>query len=299
MPPEPAADLVTLRIAGVPEHFNLPWHLGLERRAFVRAKIDLKWRTVPEGSGAMCDLLRKGEVDLALLVTEAAVRDILNGNPARILAQYVDTPLTWGIHVGADSAVMGPAQLATVPYAISRKNSGSHLVALAYARAQGRSLHEEDLLVVNDLAGATVRLRTGTPTAFLWEKFTTKKLVDTGVFRRVDEFRNAWPAFVIVASERVLSDHPEALQRLLKVIADQAQGLMQKKTAPEIIAQRYGLSVDDAREWFQAVRWNTDRSVDPASLYAVAEALHDAGAIQEIPTPDELRARLLPATVQG
>ena len=62
----------TLRIAGVPEHFNLPFQLGLERRAFIRAGIDLKWRTVPEGTGAMCDLLLNGEIELAVLVTDGA-----------------------------------------------------------------------------------------------------------------------------------------------------------------------------------------------------------------------------------
>jgi len=60
--------MTTLRIAGVPEPYNLPWHLGLERRSFIRAKIALKWRTVPQGTGAMCELLRKGAIDLAVLV---------------------------------------------------------------------------------------------------------------------------------------------------------------------------------------------------------------------------------------
>lgn len=88
-------------MAGVPEHFNMPWLLGLERRAFVRAGVEVRWRTVPEGTGAMCKLLREGEVDLAMLVTEGAVRDILNGNPSRIISSYVDSPLTWGVHVAA------------------------------------------------------------------------------------------------------------------------------------------------------------------------------------------------------
>ena len=78
---EKAAELIPLRLAGVPEHFNLPWILGLERRAFVRAGIDLKWRTVPEGTGAMCKLMRAGELDLAIMVTEGAVRDILHHRP--------------------------------------------------------------------------------------------------------------------------------------------------------------------------------------------------------------------------
>lgn len=286
-------DRTTLRIAGVPEHFNLPWHLALERRAFVRAKIELKWRTVPEGSGAMCELLRAGAVDLALLVTDAAVLDILQGSPCRIIAPYVDTPLTWGVHVGAASGIDRQEQLGHVPFAISRPNSGSHLVVAAYARSRGRTLREQDLVVVNDLAGAVARLQGPDPMAFLWEKFTTKRLVDSGVLRRVDEYRTPWPAFMIVATEAALAEHPEAVKRLLKVIADQARGLMQKRTAPEMIAQRYGMTLEDARAWFSEVRWNTGAQVDGAALSALADTLHQAGLLNTVPGPEELLGKLV------
>lgn len=41
----------SLRVAGVPEHFNLPWHLADEEGAFESAGIDLQWIDVPEGTG--------------------------------------------------------------------------------------------------------------------------------------------------------------------------------------------------------------------------------------------------------
>ncbi|MBP6389872.1 MAG: ABC transporter substrate-binding protein [Flavobacteriales bacterium] len=284
---------ITLRIAGVPEHFNLPWHLGLERRAFVRAGIDLKWRTVAEGTGAMCKLLRSGEIDLAILVTEGAVRDILHGNPARIIATYVDTPLTWGVHVGAGAAITEPEQLRNVPFAISRPNSGSHLAAMAYAMAQGWNLSEEDLVVVNDLPGAVEALQGPSPLAFLWEKYTTKPLVDSGALRRVDEHRSSWPSFVIVASEAVLAEHPEPVKRLLKVIRDQALGLMSKKTAPEIIAKRYKMGLEDVRAWFGEVRWNTNGRLEDHALTAVAATLRQAGMLDGDLTEEVLCQKLL------
>ncbi|MEO8590969.1 MAG: ABC transporter substrate-binding protein [Flavobacteriales bacterium] len=280
--------LTRIRIAGVPEHFNLPWQLALERRAFVRAGIELKWHTVPEGTGAMCKLLRAGEVDMAMLVTEGAVRDILNGNPCKIVSHYVDTPLTWGVHVGADSAIVKLDELKDVRFAISRHNSGSHLAALAYAKTRGWSAKERELIVVNDLQGAVTRLQQSQPAAFLWEKFTTKPLVDTGVLRRVDEYRPTWPSFVIVATEAVLAEHPKEVKRLLKVIRDQAAGLMGKKTAPEMIAQRYKMGVEDAREWFGAVRWNTDGRVDKTMLREVSDTLFDLGMLEHKATEEEV-----------
>ncbi|MBK9512581.1 MAG: ABC transporter substrate-binding protein [Flavobacteriales bacterium] len=149
-----AAKLVPLRIAGVPEHFNLPFMLGLERRAFVRAGVDLKWRTVPEGTGAMCELLRAGELDLAILVTEGVVRDIVNGAPVRIVSPYVDTPVTWGVHVASATSIQRVEDIKGLPFLISRPNSGSHLAAMAYARDQGWGIRNCSSEVVNDLKGA-------------------------------------------------------------------------------------------------------------------------------------------------
>ena len=290
---EQVGALVPLRVAGVPEHFNLPWLLALERRAFTRAGIEVKWRTVPEGTGAMCKLLRTGEVDLALLVTEGAVRDILNGNPSRIISAYVDSPLTWGVHVGAHTAITTPDQLEGVPYAISRHNSGSHLVAVNYAREHGRAMGVKDLEVVNDLKGALNRMARPEPVAFLWEKFTTKPQVDNGTLRRVDEYRASWPSFVIVATEAVLEAHPKEIGRLLKVIRDQVAGLMAKKTAPEIFAQRYTMAPADAQEWFAGVRWNTGTPLEEATLGKVVSTLIGAG-FPDLPTSTEgLADRLL------
>lgn len=290
---EQASALVPFRVAGVPEHFNLPWLLALERRAFVRAGIEVKWRTVPEGTGAMCDLLRAGEVDVALLVTEGAVRDILNGNPSRIVSNYVDSPLTWGVHVGSHTAITTPEQLRDIPYAISRPNSGSHVVAVNYARAHGRELEGSDLEVVNDLKGALERMAMPEPIAFLWEKFTTKPHVDSGVLRCVDEHSAPWPSFVIVVREEVLEEHPREVGRMLKVIRDQSAGLMAKKTAPEIFAKRYSMVPADAQEWFAGVRWNTGEPLEEATLAKVVSTLSSAG-FQEMPTTSEgLAERLL------
>ena len=274
---EPPESLTTLRVAGVPEPFNLPWQLALERRAFVRAKVELKWRTVPQGTGAMCELLRKGEIDLAVMVTEGAVKDILSGNPSRIVSPFVDTPLTWGVHVGAHTGLRTPEDLKGVPFAISRFNSGSHLMSLAYAKTHGWDPTEKDFIIVNDLAGAVKRLQEPEPAVFLWEKFITASHVHAGTLRRVDEYRPSWPCFVVVARNEVLEEYGDAVQRLLKVVRDQARGLMEKKSAPEMVAQRYGMTLADAKEWFTSVRWNTGGVLDPKDLLVVAETLFSVG----------------------
>ena len=66
----------TIKIAGVPEHFNLPWHLCIENGEFENVGIDLHWTDVPEGTGKMCQMLREGETDIAVILTEGIVKDI-------------------------------------------------------------------------------------------------------------------------------------------------------------------------------------------------------------------------------
>jgi sulfonate transport system substrate-binding protein len=249
--------------------------------------------TVLEGTGAMCELLRKGEVDMAVLVTEGAVRDILRGNPSRIVSHFVDSPLTWGVHVGVSTALKTAADLAQVHFAISRFNSGSHLMAMLHARQQGRTLTEKDFVVVNDLKGAVERMSTGEPLAFLWEKWSTSPHVHSGALRRVDEISTTWPAFVVVVRNEVLAEHAKAVERTLKVVRDQAQGLMQKKNAPALVGQRYGLTVTDAEQCFKGVRWNVDGKVDAEALSKVCDTLHGVALLDGPVKPEELPGLLL------
>ena len=66
-----------VKIVGVPEHFNLPWHLCLENGEFEKENIDLQWTDVPEGTGKMCQMLRDGSTDIAVILTEGIIKDIV------------------------------------------------------------------------------------------------------------------------------------------------------------------------------------------------------------------------------
>src|SRR5690606_19533964 len=121
--------MIKLRVGGVPEHFNLPWHLAREGGAAARLGVDLQWQDFPDGSGAMAAALRGGELDAALLLTEGAVAGIAAGAGFRVVRWYTESPLIWGIHVPAASPLTDVAELASARYAISRYGSGSHLMA--------------------------------------------------------------------------------------------------------------------------------------------------------------------------
>ncbi len=41
----PAVRRRPLRVGGVPEHFNLPWHIAIERGLFAKHGVDVEWVT--------------------------------------------------------------------------------------------------------------------------------------------------------------------------------------------------------------------------------------------------------------
>ena len=108
----------TIKIAGVPEHFNLPWHLAISNNDFKKENIDLQWTDVPEGTGKMNQMLRDSETDIAVILTEGIVKDIVAGNSSKIVQIYVETPLIWGIHVAANSNFISIADLENKKVAI-------------------------------------------------------------------------------------------------------------------------------------------------------------------------------------
>lgn len=281
----PHASRTVLRIAGVPEPYNLPWHLGMEKGRFAAAGVGLEWHTVHEGTGRMCQMLRDGELDMAVLVTEGAVRDILNGGPClpdrqahRIVSTFVESPLPWGVHVPAASALHSNAELKNVPYAISRLGSGSHIMAMLHAERLGWGPGADDLEVVHNMEGAAERMRSGAPVIFLWEQFVTSRYVDAGVMRCVDVVRGDWPGFTIVAREEFIRDHADAMDRTLAVLAEEAASLQGDAHSVELVMQNAGFSEELAQEWLRHVCWKVERP-DPATFTALVGTLHDLGLI--------------------
>lgn len=244
-----------LRIAGVPEPYNLPWHLAREKGLFRKSGIELEWHDVHEGTGRMCQMLRDNELDMAVLVTEGAQRDILLGGPHRMVATFVESPLPWGVHVPANSGLYKPADLKGVPYAISRMGSGSHIMAMLHAQRLGWQPREQDLEVVHNMRGAADRMGHGPPVIFLWETYVTRQWVEAGIMRWVEEIRAPWPAFVITARESFLRQHATVVERALDVLRAKAHGLLEGPHTVELVMQNAGFSEGLAREWLRHVRW--------------------------------------------
>ena len=275
-------------IGGVPEHFNFPIKKAIEEGAFSNIGIDLDWSDIPEGTGAMCRKLRDGSLDIAIVLTEGIVKDIMDGNPSKIVQKYVKSPLIWGVHTPVESKYQYPDQLQDARFAISRKGSGSHIMAHVNANNRGYSISEDQFVVVNNFDGAMEAFDKGDADVILWEKFTTQPYVDQGKLRRIGECVTPWPCFVIAVNRKILQKHPNKIWNLLWVIRKTCRIFMHQEDAPEIIARVYGLKEHDARNWFHQTEWEQDIYISQKMLLNVGNTLLRAGVIDEIGDLEDL-----------
>lgn len=267
-----------LKIAGVPEHFNLPWHFCIENGEFEDAGLDVEWTDVPEGTGKLCQMLRTGDTDIAVILTEGIIKDIAAGNNSKIVQVYVQSPLIWGIHVAAGSSFKNIADLENGRIAISRYGSGSHLMAIVNAKAQGWDIAKLEFVIVNTMDGAIDALTNGEADYFMWEHFMTKPVVDKGIFRRVDDCPTPWPCFVIAVRNEVLEADPDAIGTVLDIINLTTEEFKDIPSIHRTIAQRYGLNVEDVNDWLDYTEWSHQK-LDAPTFNTVQNQLSELNLI--------------------
>lgn len=272
---------ITIRIGGVPEHFNLPIHLAIESGAFQKRGINVLWKDYPGGSGDMTAALRNNEMDLCVLLTEGIVTDMIKGNPAKIISEYVVTPLTWGIHTGVENPLNNANHIFDKRHAISRFGSGSHLMAIVNANTRGQILSEEQFTVVSDMEGALRSLNTLETDVFYWEKFTTKPYVDVGKIRRIGEYVSPWPCFVIAATNVILEKYPKEIEALLDVINESCRHFMADNQVIPMIAERYQQKIEDIERWYHNTEWASNSWVSDKMLKSVVYHLKAASIIKK------------------
>jgi len=275
-------DKKTIRIGGVPEHFNLPIHLAIEEKAFESRGINVEWTTFKGGTGQMTKALREDKIDLCILLTEGIITDIINGNPSKIISEYVTTPLTWGIHTSAKNELNYYQDIYEKIYAISRFGSGSHLMAIVDANSNGKKIKKEQFKVIRNLEGALESLDKLETDVFYWEKYTTKPYVDSGQLKRVGEYKTPWPCFVIAATDKVLKEQPENVIRVLRTIHDRCDTFQQNEgTSIPLVSKRHGLNLTDVERWYHATGWAIHGWVPDKMLKSVIFQLYMAEIIEK------------------
>jgi len=270
----------TIKIAGVPEHFNFPWQLCIDNGEFEVEGIDLQWTNVPEGTGKLCQMLRESETDIAVILTEGIVKDIIAGNPSKIVQVYVQSPLIWGIHVAANSKYQTLSDLENTKAAISRKGSGSELMAYVNAGNQNWNTKALQFEIVNTIDGAVEALTNGTADYFMWERFMTKPLVDKGIFRRITDCPTPWPSFVIAVRDEVLEKNPGTIRRILEIINNTTIEFKDIPSIDRTLASKFDQKTEDIREWLSLTKWS-QKSLSEEMLNKVQNQLFELSVIDK------------------
>lgn len=268
-----------LRVGGVPEHFNLPWQLALKDGAFAKAGVPIEYSEFPEGTGAMNRALDADSLDMAMVLTEGGVADVVNQGVNRLVKIFVTSPLIWGIHVGRQSEIKKIGQIQGARYAISRYGSGSHLMAVVDAALRGWLTDAMKFVVVGTIDGANDALTRNKADVFFWERFITQPLVDQRVFRRIGQRVAPWPAFAVSASHDVLRARSKDVFAVLDVSEKYAKRLQRRKSTVQLVADTYGLKRRDAQAWFDQVRWGGGYRRPNTALSRIVESLARVGVI--------------------
>lgn len=248
-----------IRIGGVPEHFNYPWHQAIQSGAFLAQGIDLIWKDFPGGTGEMSEALAENEIDLAIMLTEGSVKQICDGLAIRIVQKYVESPLLWGIYVEYKSDAEEISDLQHKTVAISREGSGSHLMAFVNAKNENWNIQQLNFEVANHLNGAVEAIQQQKADYLMWEHFTTKPLVDQKIFKHIDDCPTPWPCFVIVAKNEILQTQFETIQHLLNTINKQTIDNLNNPNLVEEIAKAYQLQTNDVKEWLSKTKWSQEQ----------------------------------------
>jgi len=277
-----------IKIGGVPEHFNLPWYLTLRDKSYHEKNINLRWHDYYGGTGQMCKALRDKEIDMAVILTEGIIRDIINGNECKIVQIYTQSPLIWGIHVANNSSYQKIDDLKGKKAAISRYGSGSHLMAYVNAENNNWDTKKDlDFEVIKNLDGAVLGLPNGIGDYFMWEKFTTKPYVDNGTFRVLDHCPTPWPCFVIAVRNEVIENDPDAIQTILDIINRTTEEFKMIPSITQMISNRYDQKIEDVEEWLSLTEWSQE-NIDKQTVERIQNKLLDLDIIDHKATYETL-----------
>lgn len=260
----------TLKVGVVPEHFSVALVFAKEKYG-----ADVTFVEIKEGTGRLIESLNRGDIDVAVGLTEALVAGLLRGEQGyRIAGSYVASPLCWVISAGAE-ADMSVARLETGCIGISRYGSGSHVMPFVLANRQGWTGMPR-FQVLNNFKTLRDGVNDGRADAFMWERFTSKKYHDAGEIKEIGEIFTPWPSWLIVATPATLKN--ESMGDFLNKV-NQGIGYFRQHPdeAVEWISTHLDYSAKDARAWLKTVTFSSDaHAVDKAMIEQTVSVLKSA-----------------------
>lgn len=270
----------TLNIIGVPEHFNYPWISTVNRQPLLDQGIKLSWKNESRGSGQMIQTLDDGEADLGIILTESFLKAFQDNKPLKMIGFHVTSPLNWGIHVGKKSKIRSLDEVKYPNFFISRKGSGSHLMASVLAEREKWDSQSIEFQIIDNLDGALSAYEYHPDGLFLWEKFTTKPFVDQGHLKRLGEIPSPWPCFTMTASQKAIDEHGDILFQLRDLVYEESKRLKSSKDTSSTISSFYQLNEEDIKDWMTQTTWATAPEISVGEFESAMKIMRSLGIIE-------------------
>jgi len=144
-----------------------------------------------------------------------------------------------------------------------------------------------DFKIIKNLNGAVESLTEGTSDYFLWEHFTTKPLVDKGIFRRIDDVPSPWPCFVIVTTETFIKNNSEVIPAILKPLNQKSKAFKTIESIEDLVSKRYQLKIEDVKQWLSITEWS-QKQISEDDVFITQKKLIDLGLISKGKTYSEI-----------
>ncbi len=273
-----------VRIGGVNEHFNLPW-IKLSENKNPSIGFQLEWKSFAGGTGVLTNALHQNEIDLAVLLTEGLVLDILKNKKLRLICFHVENPLRWAIHV-RENEIITDDFFENKKFAVSRIGSGSHTMAKVLLNKRKLNYSEKNMLEVGSLEGGLKAVHENKADIFLWEKFTTQPFLSEYGLKSIGEVLTPWPPFSLASTQEYFEGNKNLIQEILREVRNQISAIKNDSYITGEFLKRWNISPENARNWLSEIKWNDQIPVSNEKLASVLENMCQSGLIDSVNIPE-------------
>lgn len=270
-----SSNLTRIILAGVREQVNIPILLCQERKIFEKRGIEVDFRVVPEGTGAILDLIERKEIDIGLCVSDAFIAGRSKGRQAFLSGVYVDSPLCWAVAASPSSPYSSLKELSSwissksndfkCRVGISRPGSGSHSMAFYLGQQNNIASNKFQFETLNKFEYLKKGIFDGNIDIFLWETFTTKPSFDNLELKKIGEIETPWPAFSFASRSFSTSKEDILISNAIRnqLFPSLEEGIAlftdaQSNLGVNIMSGEYQHSEEDARAWLRRTAYGTN-----------------------------------------
>ncbi len=126
---------------------------------------------------------------------------------------------------------------------------------------------------------------------FYREHFTTKPLVDRGIFRRIDNITTPWPCFAMAVRDEVLENRSDDIKMIINVINKQLQLFkkpLENDNLIRLFSERYQQKKEDVEEWLAITKWNRKKNISKKLINTIQNKLVQFNVIETEVHPKHL-----------